>query len=72
MLACSTQDGSLLVQPDVEDRDTAGQVFLSVAPAMTQNLAPGRYATDLELTFPDGDVRSTPMFWLFVDADQTR
>lgn len=50
----------------------AGNVDLRVESTVTDTIAPGVYNADLEITFPDQTVVSTPTFVVEVVKDVTR
>lgn len=49
----------------------AGTVNVNFEPAVTRLVAPGEYRTDLEITWADGRVRSSPTVLLTVLEDCT-
>lgn len=67
------QSGALVAAPDrVVLTPLTGTVTATFDPATTRAVPVGTYYTDLELTFADGQVRSSKTLALTVIADHTR
>ena len=49
-----------------------GIITLRVESEDTNSLSPGQYKADLQVTFPDGTVKSTNTFYVRVEEDVTR
>jgi hypothetical protein len=68
------------VAPDPLDEDVNGEVTITPAdglvlvtflPAVTQGVSPGKYYSDLEMTWADGSVQSSVTFLIIVLEDIT-
>lgn len=67
------QTEALVAAPDsVVLTPLTGAVTATFLPATTREVPVGTYLTDLEITFADGQVRSSQTLALSVIADQTR
>lgn len=72
VVASLTSADGLTIQPTDTDGLHVGEVWMRVEAEVTTLWTPGDYQTDLELTYPDGCVQSTPTLTLYVDEDITR
>lgn len=67
------QTDALAATPDsIVLTPLAGTVLATFLPATTATVPVGTYLTDLEITFADGQVRSSQTLVITVIADQTR
>ncbi len=67
------QTAALVATPDsIVLTPLAGTVLTTFLPATTATVPVGTYLTDLEITFADGQVRSSQTLVITVIADQTR
>jgi hypothetical protein len=66
VLSASTADGRLTISP------TIGRVQMAAPAAATAALAPGRYAFDFELSWPDGTRVTYESATLLVQEDVAR
>ncbi len=68
----NAQTDALVAAPDSITLDPlVGGVSLTFLPDTTAAIVPGTYYADLQITFPDGRVRSTETLALAVERDQT-
>ncbi len=67
----TSQDG-LSIQPEEGGVPQVGCIIQRVEAAVTTGWAVGSYQTDIEVTYPDGYVRSTPTLEFTVVPDVTR
>lgn len=70
-ISVTSATSALAIEPVIGETDTTGQVYLTIDASTMALLDPGTYAADLELTFPDGTVRSTDTIHLIVQRDIT-
>jgi hypothetical protein len=62
----SIENGKIIL-----DDQVVGGAFLRIDAEEMKLLEPGTYACDIELTFEDGTVRSTPTFFVAIVKDIT-
>lgn len=66
ILEATTRSGELIIDP------LNGDVSLKIHYSVMENIIPGEYSSDLELTSPDGIRSSTDTFMLSIEADLTK
>jgi len=71
VVSVTSATSALEIEPTIGETDTTGKVYLTIDASTMALLDPGTYAADLELTFPDGTVRSTDTIHLIVQRDIT-
>jgi hypothetical protein len=67
-LSASTADGSIVIGAPATD----GEFAVSFAATGTQDVGPGRYVTDIEITWADATQTSSETWQIVVPADVTR